>query len=777
MRSPVNRRLFIEVVGIVLLSAVAAVFAAGEIAHKVYSPLMVSSISRGIHPDGWVEDGAVLELKNLAQRSNYLDISWDPWRPEGKSPAQMTLSVCGEPASVFAVTSREPMRVYLKGACEPRVVTFEVLNPFDPVGEDNRSLAAKMTKMQINSRFGVPLRSFEVVSEVFGALLLLALCAWFALRRSPYGLAAAFATLVVSTGFLFSTTAGEEKVYPLWLFCAAILGGCALASFHSKDESRESSLSEDISRPLAWAGLSLVVLLGLMLRGYGLNFGLPANFHPDEVPKVNAIMRMVAQGNLDPGYFLHPSLLLYCTYGMTKLLLAFGYDATFRETAFFAGRVVSLTAGVASIPLLYAIGSLLFKRVVGLSGALLLAVFPLHVTCSRYLKEDALLTFWILTTVLCVVCAVRKERPWLLIFSGLAAGITAGTKYSGMLIGLTALGAPWIVSRKVIPDKRYLTYAILGLALIPIGFFITTPYSVFNSEIFLRDFRSESRHMQTGHTTAIDSWSQLWMYHFARSLLPGMGYVCALAAVASVGFLLRKRRIEGLVIVGLVCLYYLPAEYVKAKPAPQPERYVVPCLPFLAICCAAMFSTLLQRVRPVYVVAVTCLFAIAPLLRSAELGSEVAVDTRLRMAQWIRENIPPGSTIMMDWKPYNPNLDGENFKIVYIERANILKELNARSLRRSGGQYMVLSSLFYDRYFSQPEVNASLRQKIREVFDQVPVVMQMRPLYGTYGFHNPMLTVFSLAENDFQKLDQELLARRKGDIDVTSNQMRARPRW
>jgi hypothetical protein len=103
--------------------------------------------------------------------------------------------------------------------------------------------------------------------------------------------------------------------------------------------------------------------------------------------------------------------------------------------------------------------------------------------------------------------------------------------------------------------------------------------------------------------------------------------------------------------------------------------------------------------------------------------------------------------------------------------------LDIQSLRTSGAQYLVLSSLFYNRYFSQPESEPVLRQRFREVFQRVPVVAQFEAPSGTYGFHNPTLTLFSLSPEDFDRLDNERLKKLRGEIDRTSNEVRARAKW
>jgi hypothetical protein len=143
----------------------------------------------------------------------------------------------------------------------------------------------------------------------------------------------------------------------------------------------------------------------------------------------------------------------------------------------------------------------------------------------------------------------------------------------------------------------------------------------------------------------------------------------------------------------------------------------------------------------------------------------------------MKENLEHGSQVLMDWKPYCPNFHGQHFDVKHIPRARIVRDMDVTALRASGADYLVLSSLFYNRYFSQPNSAPALRQRFRDVFQRVPIVTQFEAPSGTYGFHNPTLTLFSLKEEDSKMLDEELLKKKQGEIQYTSNDVKARAKW
>ena len=126
--------------------------------------------------------------------------------------------------------------------------------------------------------------------------------------------------------------------------------------------------------------------------------------------------------------------------------------------------------------------------------------------------------------------------------------------------------------------------------------------------------------------------------------------------------------------------------------------------------------------------------------------------------------------MLFDWQPYSPSLPADQYSIDYVLRVNVVSRLTPAALKKSGSDYLVLSSLFYDRYFSQPNPNRVFQNRFKSVFNRVPVIKEFKAPSATYGFHNPTLTVFSLKPEEFAKLDAQLEAKRAGTLAKTSNE-------
>lgn len=715
---------------------------------RVFTPTRDHNTFSLIGRDGWIEDGATIALPRLFQRGNRVDLRFTGWRPPGQPPAELSFEVCGEEVNRSVITEDTVVRLFLTGLCEPRTITIRALNPFTPGGTDHRQLGAQLQSLTLSSKLGLPVITPELVLLVTGFVLAFVIVA---LELLPLALRM-FGGVVLAgiCGWLLSTLhlAPVGKLFTLWVVACAAVFGASLARAVI-DERDLPSESEETSALYTFV-LFVIVAIAAYFRFSGLSFGLPATYHPDEVAKFNAIMRMYESGSLDPNYFLHPTLLLYATYTMNLLLHGVGVlTGSFGDTLILAGRSVSATAGVLSIVLTYMIGKRLFSVRAGLLAAALLAVFPLHVTCSRYLKEDSLLTFFVLLSSLFTVYAFRSKKSFWLVLSGIAAGCSASVKYSGMMsVGIPFLGALALEGRWFLRDRRVWCALLLALLAVPVAFLLCSPYVVLNATKFLHDFQFEQQHMQNGHLFAITPWSQYWMYHVERSLYQGVMAPPFLLGFVALGFFLRKQKLPGLIVIAVLLAFYFPAEYVKAKPAPQPERYILPCLPFFALLIAGMLQNLFPRGK-------TFLFAsaialLSPLLRTVSLHSDMVPDTRARMAEWMSQEIPEGSRIYIDHKTYSPRLPRGQYRVTYASSENIADGLELETLSSDGYQYLLLSSLWFDRFFSQPRTDEVVRRKIERILRDGELVHRERAKSGTYGFHNPELLLFRLPEPEAQ---------------------------
>lgn len=127
-----------------------------------------------------------------------------------------------------------------------------------------------------------------------------------------------------------------------------------------------------------------------------------------------------------------------------------------------------------------------------------------------------------------------------------------------------------------------------------------------------------------------------------------------------------------------------------------------------------------------------------------QLASDLSNDTRLQMAEWVGSHLEPGSTIYVDHMRYSPEFNDRKFKIIYAPRAVIHRDLDVGALRKQGVDYLVLSSLWFDRYFSQPRTDEVVQKKLLKLFRELPLKKEFSVASGTYGFHNPRLLLLEV---------------------------------
>lgn len=509
-------------------------------------------------------------------------------------------------------------------------------------------------------------------------------------------------------------------------------------------------------------GLIAVLLIGGAIRFYGLDFGLPEAYHPDELRKAHSLHKMKLRHTLNPNFNLHPPLLLYLSWGVSKIVYYLGfYPESGIVRNMFAGRIVSAIAGTASIYLVYLVGRQLSSRATGLIAAMLLAVTPLHVTNSRYMKEDTLFLFFVLACTLAILKCAKERKATYLYLGGFLAGLAFGSKYTGLVSVAIVLSAPWLISQRLSlkPDMHLLKHLVPALVLMPIGFLLTVPYVMADPHqlvYLVGGFGKESRHAMGGHMgLSIDPWSQLWMYHFSRSLIPGLTLAPVIIALVGIGICFRRFETKGLFLVGLLLLFYLPAEWARSKPPPQPDRYVLACVPFLALLVGECLSSLrrIMTTRGLQWVAISMIVAL-PFFRTLQLATEVRLDTRKQMTRWLAENLPAGSkiltaggTVYLARVPLK--FRSKTLRSVIQKDQEAIKQdksVLVAKLRESQYDYLLTSSFTANRFSAGDERSLAAKTTMEEISKNFRLAKEAVPRYGSYGFHNPTLRLFSLKE-------------------------------
>ncbi|HID43227.1 MAG TPA: phospholipid carrier-dependent glycosyltransferase [Archaeoglobaceae archaeon] len=115
---------------------------------------------------------------------------------------------------------------------------------------------------------------------------------------------------------------------------------------------------------IAFTIVAIITILGFIFRIAGINFGLPQVFHPDEPFIVERANTMALTGDMNPHFFIYPSLLIYIyclLFKIEHILL----DEVTRSIIYVTARSFNALLGALMVPLTYMLGSKLYSKKLG----------------------------------------------------------------------------------------------------------------------------------------------------------------------------------------------------------------------------------------------------------------------------------------------------------------------------------------------------------------------------------------------------------------------------
>ena len=416
-------------------------------------------------------------------------------------------------------------------------------------------------------------------------------------------------------------------------------------------------------------GIAVLVAAALALRASALDFGLPAVYNPDEIAIMSRALAF-AKGDLNPHNFLYPTFFFYALFawigGYFVLARITGNVASLSalQQRFFidpsgiylAGRALGAVSGALCTGVTAVIGRTLFDMPTGLVAATLLAVAPLAVIDSHYVKHD------VAATLAIIVAVWRLSRCWPeggagarvptfdLVLASMACGVAWSIHYYCVFLAvplaLTALDATrtdrWPVTAKTMA-RCFLTAA--GV------FFMLSPFLLAEPATAWRDIVA-NRQIVVDRATDHGLFANFVRY--LTLLVDGLTLpVVALGAIGAVKLVATDRR-------RALLLFSFPVPFLLFISNTVPaSRYLNPVAPFVVLLAALAIrdiaAALASRHR-VWVMAVLTLLA----GRAALVDSLNAVaffaqdDTRTLATRLIHGLAPDGATVLI--QPYSVQL-------------------------------------------------------------------------------------------------------------------------
>ncbi len=341
---------------------------------------------------------------------------------------------------------------------------------------------------------------------------------------------------------------------------------------------------------VAWLG-PILFAVALLIRLAGIGWGLPDSrhfwsYHPDE-PVIWAYSQQIkpAEGKFTPGFYNYGTLYLTLLRVSTDVVNGYGgrppVNSSPEDTAaamaryHLAGRMLSALAGAGLVWVVFAIVRRRASWVGALIGALSVTVAPALVVHSRFQTVDVLATF-LLTVGLFYSIKLTPDGGDTshssrdAVLSGLFYGLSAGTKYTGLL-GLLMLAVMCIGTRK----WRELA---MGVATCVATFVVTTPGILLDRAKFWRDFGYEMAHTSQGHGLVFAGTAPGFLFHLVN-LSIGFGTILLLLGVFGLGRAVGRRHLWAIALAAFGLGYYLLIGRAEVKFM----RYTFPLMPVLAV--------------------------------------------------------------------------------------------------------------------------------------------------------------------------------------------------
>jgi hypothetical protein len=446
--------------------------------------------------------------------------------------------------------------------------------------------------------------------------------------------------------------------------------------------------------------LLVILVTGGIARYWGINFGLPhTDCRPDESIIVLHALGFFS-GDFNPHYFHYPTFYMYIIWFFYVLYFISGkmlgrYSSTsdlLQESIinpnnfYLIDRITSAFLGTITIFIVYQIIKEIIDRKTAIVSSLFLSLAYLHVRDSHFGVTDVPMTFGVMVSILMILKSFKEKTAKSYAICGILAGLTASTKYNGILLvipmcivhfintidekyknrldsdeidELRATQLPKLTQYGIAAkrflldflDKRILLFAVTVIS----AFLLTTPFALLDFKSFQKDFLFEVNHLNTGHGLNLGIG---WWYHLRFTLPLGLGWSLFVASFAGSMILFKSHTRKAVILFSFPLIYYL----VLGKGYTVFLRYMMPTIPFACIAAAVLVISFSKRVvrdfemrslenHIILFLATLMIFQSAYNIAQADRLLATR-DNRLIAAEWVYKNVQKNSSIYQTDRSY-----------------------------------------------------------------------------------------------------------------------------
>lgn len=421
--------------------------------------------------------------------------------------------------------------------------------------------------------------------------------------------------------------------------------------------------------------LLLIVAFGLVLRMWGIGFGLPFSYANDEYHEVLRALQLGSGGfNLErtgKGGFYY---LLFVEYGIyfvwLKLMGVVNSAADFARyfvrdpsAFYYMGRASAAILGALTIALTFAVT----RRAFSVGGAILAAVFlcvnQLHIDLSHRIGVDIPLACLVAATLIYAVRLAVDGTARDYIWAALFAALATTTKLPGAVLLLPLLTAHFYYVRRMgggVREGMLSKHMWSGAALFAVVLIASNPGILFDGDLLspLTGGYEETSMDGDGFEAADGSPARPSLFLFYLNvLLQSMGWPLFLISMAGLVYGIWKRTAGDVILVPFALVFYLIISSATSEFLYYP-RYTLPIVVVLSVLAGRMLFELWQRYRlpnPVVALLLVAASIATPLIASVKHDHLLTqTDTRTLAKDWIEQHVPAGSKILIEGLKIKP---------------------------------------------------------------------------------------------------------------------------
>jgi hypothetical protein len=405
--------------------------------------------------------------------------------------------------------------------------------------------------------------------------------------------------------------------------------------------------------------LALILVLGLAIRVWNNDYGLPYVWNIDEGSHFTSRAVEMFREDLDPGYYQNPAAFTYLLFVLLRVMygpLGFAFDLPWGNVTdqftkdpgriWIVARTLAALLGVAGVAAVYAAARRIWGVREGLVAAALLAFAFLPVAYSRIAVSDVGVLAGMALALLWAVRAYEDGRLRHFALAGAAAGAALSFKYTAGLallpLGIAAL------ARLRRDGARPLLGLAAGVGLTALVLVALNPYMLVSFDEVWNDLREQAEWAADEPKPGQQSNG---VEYYLDSLGWGLGFAAALAALAGAVLELRRELVRGLLLAALPLALFaylcLQARYFG--------RWLLPAYPALAMLAAVGLVRAAELVRRGPAGRTAALVALTLLVLAQPLAADVRTalvlgrdDTREQAREFLVKRFPPALRVSVE---------------------------------------------------------------------------------------------------------------------------------